>query len=450
MTPSRSFYGKLAFALCFTLLILTPLCESRATNRRVARQTAGEVTHFLSEAFEALKSFSDAVGKYGYNLKHFRAIADALSPALGIAGPLFALATDLIPRGPSPELKAIQDGFKQVDMRFDNVDKKLDEILLSIEKAVVYESYKENQDRLQRVVLKYDQFRRVPGAPASQELIEACSRNDPDLTLDWIYRNCVQDQVGAELLDTIFRDVKYDRSVLLQFFQMILRDYTQSAFMRQVCLGVRFPNATDMMQDNRNQDEQKMGAIQDKLIQFEKMLMDTFYKQQLEEDITTLLEQSQHLSHKEVAQNLKAILETKYFWLTWGAHVYNPIEGYELHDVHCHNTSQAGCQFVWRKFARNVVADWRDKDTTNATTAIQQYKERKDDFGCEKEAQKLNEALWAWEGVQGRNMVLVVQESAMIFSAHGDNEVQTKHCKKHDMIDAILKHDKNFDVIISF
>jgi len=292
--------------------------------------------------------------------------------------------------------------------------------------------------------LKFDQFQRVPGAPSSQELEEACSKNDPDVAIDWIYRNCVQEQVGAELLDTIFKDVKYDRKLLLQFFQIILKDYTQATFLRQVCLGVRFPNATDVMEDNKKQDQQKLEAVHAKLVQMEKDLVNYFYKAQLETDMTAQLEIGQKMSHQDVAKNLKTYLETKYFWVGWASHVYDPIEGYQVHAVHCYNTSQFGCQFVWRKFERNVVVFWNEQDTSKAVKAIEQYQKRTDNVNCEKSAEKLNADLWAWDGVKGRKMVLVVAQSAKLASAHGVDEIEAP------AMHTSFLHCKNFNVVFGF
>jgi len=60
---------------------------------------------------------------------------------------------------------------------------------------------------------------------------------------------------------------------------------------------------------------------------------------------------------------------------------------------------------------------------------------------CEKSAEKLNNDLWAWDGVKGRKMVLVVAQGAKLASVHGVDEVEApaKHtsflrCKKFNVV----------------
>jgi len=167
-----------------------------------------------------------------------------------------------------------------------------------------------------------------------------------------------------------------------------------------------------------------MEVIYAKLQQLEKELVENFYKTQVVQDMTNHLEVNQKLNHRDFATNLKNYLQDKYYWVLWGAHVYNPIEGYEVHAVHCEESSKIGCQYVWRKFSRNVVVSWSDLNTANATQALQAYKERKDAVSCEKNAEKLNDALWAWDGLKDKNMVLVVRDGEELVSIHGNNEVE--------------------------
>jgi len=201
------------------------------------------------------------------------------------------------------------------------------------------------------------------------------------------------------------------------------------------------------MEDNKNQDQQKMEAIYQKLVQVEKNLVENFYRSQVERDMTNHLEVNQKLSHEDFAKNLRNYFQDKYYWMTWGAHVYNPIEGYEVHAVHCLNTSTVGCQFVWRKFSRNVVVSWSDLNTTNAELAIQQFHENKDNMPCEKNAEKLNDMLWDWDGIKERKLVLVVQDSADLVSVHGADEVEAIHCSGSK---TIFTKEHNFKLIFGF
>lgn len=147
----------------------------------------------------------------------------------------------------------MESGFLEMHDRFDKIFSKLDKLEFTIQKVAVYQMYKENQDRIQKVMFAYQHLFQYPGERSLQEFADICRVQNPLLSLEWIYRRSVESDgpFGLELFSTILKDTEYNRTRLSQFYTVITKDMMTATFLREACLGVQEPNNNEVIWRNR-------------------------------------------------------------------------------------------------------------------------------------------------------------------------------------------------------
>jgi len=231
----------------------TPPEVSKTMSRKaMVAQQMGKVrsSDYRTPAVKKETLAKSAFFSLGHNLG---AVSDFLGPIGASVGAVTSVVAGLVPQPLSNVnfavlqdqsysnniLKEMGDNFGKVYSRFDQIETRLDSLQLTIEKTVIYASYRENQDRIRDVRLKHRQFLTSPSRLTLQELRQICQYKDPQVALDWIHRQVVYNNIGVELIPTIVKDVEYDRIKLRQWIKIIITDAMEAMYLREVCVGAR-------------------------------------------------------------------------------------------------------------------------------------------------------------------------------------------------------------------
>lgn len=169
-----------------------------------------------------------------------------LGAGVGMAISFIALFLET-PDPTSGLLQTINEGLQEVNARFDKIDLKLDNLEFKVERSVVYQMYKENQDRIHKVMFALRQLFLNPGNLTLHQFKHICRSENPLYALEWIHRRSQEKVIGLHLFPTIFKDAKYDRTKLAIFYQVIMADMMTAAYLREACLGLQWPGNKNVL-----------------------------------------------------------------------------------------------------------------------------------------------------------------------------------------------------------
>lgn len=104
--------------------------------------------------------------------------------------------------------------------------------------------YKENQDRIYKVMFAQRQLFLNPSDEGLKQFVDTCLVENPLYALEWMHRRALESEnpFGLELFPTILRDTKYDRTKLARFYEVMIRDMMTAAYLREACLGLQAPD----------------------------------------------------------------------------------------------------------------------------------------------------------------------------------------------------------------
>lgn len=170
-------------------------------------------------------------------------------------GAVFSFIAIFVPQ-PDPNekiLEELKEGFDKMLERFDKLETKLDQIEFTVEKTAVYQMYKENQDRIHKVMFAHRQMFLNPSEDSLREFIDMCRIENPLYALEWIHRRSIESRspFGLQLFLTILKDTDYDRKKLAQFYEVITGDMMTAAYLREACLGAQSPGNTRLIWKSR-------------------------------------------------------------------------------------------------------------------------------------------------------------------------------------------------------
>lgn len=184
-------------------------------------------------------------------------IASMCGPIGAGIGIVFSFAALFIP-SPNPNavtIRVLNEGFDEMHMRLNQLEWKIDQIEFMAEKSAVYQMYKENQDRIYKVMFANRQLFSDPDEVSLQEFKDACELEHPLYALEWLYRRSTEAEspFGLHLFHTVMRDAENNQTKVASFYQMMINDMITAAYLSEACIGVIAPRDTDAIWRNRRQ-----------------------------------------------------------------------------------------------------------------------------------------------------------------------------------------------------
>jgi len=141
-----------------------------------------------------------------------------------------------------------------------------------------------------------------------KELQRTCEDDDPAFVLNWIHSNVVKAQVGPQLLQTVLKDVNYDKEQMSTFFAIVLVDATAAAYYRQICL-----NISGVHKEVKTYNEKEsMTAIREILRNLTDLDAKVQYTEQgLAKDVIKLMADNKNKPNAELATDIANLLQKK-------------------------------------------------------------------------------------------------------------------------------------------
>jgi hypothetical protein len=297
-----------------------------------------------------------------------------IAGALGSVLIVFKLIMMFIPKEPSPELLALQQGFMEMHQRFDQLSAQINQLGNKIDFYQSIGPYQQVRDDLENVNRDYvrliESGTSITNKLYKERFAEACSnqRIEPEQALEKLHRIIVNPGVFGmpHIAESAAIFYKLDYKQYMQFFELIISDAYKLAILRSACFGALYPNDTSGENVITNQAAKWVQEIVDSLANYEKQItnFDSRYIEAFRSDVQQVFDTAEYNATAEKLVNAKCA-EIKL--MATGKHKASCEGESQVNNERIAINNHLQTKYPWLKFAVVVMQTHSDNsDPMNA------------------------------------------------------------------------------------
>ena len=287
-------------------------------------------------------------------------LATKIGPYLGMAGPAIGILFSILgSEQDSPELTYMRRMFDRMEIRFSQIDDKLDNIANMIDWNSINCAFRDHELNIRDLQNSLDQFYRATNnnsAYSYREIFVHKYRNDYNGAAFKIF-----DAINNNLLTTgnvitkVIRIYDYDRKDIQVFMLGITKLIIQGSQIEMAYYKFEHPH---VLNDQKTIWTNRMNDMRRTMVDADRKVVDD-YNTAAKNDALKIVRDYSNQSNGRIADKIFDKLKRKYYWRNWFVAVYDPISGF---DNHCITYCSGGHQF--RYHGHNLWYASNPKDTS--------------------------------------------------------------------------------------
>ncbi|XP_052092943.1 uncharacterized protein LOC127729024 [Mytilus californianus] len=340
----------LVLALCITGLLAGDVKQKRSST-----------TDHISSGLNAAKDIASVISNSTAFATGLVRIADKVAPFLGVVAPFISFVFGFIPKGPSAELLAIRNLHKDIDTRFDQVDRKFSDVKQLINWSSVKVQFSSIEQKINAVYRKYREMYQAPtNALAGEKQLfisnyESDFQNSGIKLYDGVLN--VGRVFGDGLLVPCMTYTKYDRRKCSEFSSGILNLLLKSAELELAYLQLK--GLSSNVDYHAKQWKTRIDQVRSAMSHADRTIASKYHDQSNAEiDRYALDHPGDKMNNHDWANNMYNSLSRKYYWRDWMVISYKDVTGDDKHW-----NKVCGGYSKFRNHGRNILIASVDKRT---------------------------------------------------------------------------------------
>ncbi|CAC5372190.1 unnamed protein product [Mytilus coruscus] len=341
----------LVLALCITGLLAGDVKQERSST-----------TDHISSGLNAAKLIASTISNSSSFATGLVKIADKVAPFLGVVAPFISFVFGFIPKGPSAELLAIRKLHKDVDTRFDQIDRKFSDVKQLIHWSTVKVQFSSIEQKINAVYRKYREMYQAPTNALHGEKKLFIRNYDSDFQNSGIklYEGVINagHVFGDGLLVPCMTYTHYDRRKCSEFSSGILNLLLKSAELELAYLQLKGLSSHNI-DYHAKQWKTRMDHVRSAMSHADRTIVSKYHDQSNADiDRYALDHPGDKMNNHDWANNMYNSLSRKYYWRDWMVISYKDVTG---GDKHWNKVCSGYSKF--RNHGRNILIASVDKRT---------------------------------------------------------------------------------------